>query len=68
MDAKPLLAEALHLSAEERAALAGEPIQSLNRDIDPAAEPAWSEEIRDAGRTPRCRNRQDESMVGGVAR
>ena len=46
MDAKQLLAEALRLSAEERAAVAGELIQSLDRDIDPDAEAAWSEEIR----------------------
>ena len=46
MDAKQLLAEALRLSAEERAALAGELIQSLDRDVDPDAEAAWSEEIR----------------------
>lgn len=46
MDAKQLLAEALHLSDEERAALAGELIQSLDRDVDPDAEAAWSEEIR----------------------
>ena len=46
MDAKQLLAEALRLSDEERAALAGELIQSLDREIDPDAEAAWSEEIR----------------------
>jgi putative addiction module component (TIGR02574 family) len=46
MDAKHLLAEALRLSDEERAALAGELIQSLDRDVDPDAEAAWSEEIR----------------------
>jgi len=46
MDAKQLLAEALRLSDEERAALAGELIQSLDRDVDPDAEAAWSEEIR----------------------
>jgi len=46
MDAKQLLAEALRLSDVERAALAGERIQSLEREIDPDAEAAWSEEIR----------------------
>jgi len=46
MDAKQLLAEALRLSDEERAALAGELIQSLDRDVDADAEAAWSEEIR----------------------
>jgi len=46
MDAKQLLAEALRLSDEERAALAGELIQSLDRNVDPDAEAAWSEEIR----------------------
>lgn len=44
--AKQLLAEALRLSDEERAALAGELIQSLDHDVDPDAEAAWSEEIR----------------------
>ena len=46
MDAKQLLAEALRLSDEERAALAGELIQSLDSDVDAEAEAAWSEEIR----------------------
>lgn len=46
MDAKQLLAKALRLSDEERAALAGELIQSLDRDVDPDAEAAWSEAIR----------------------
>ena len=46
MDARQLLAEALRLSDEERAALAGELIQSLEREIDSDAEAAWSEEIR----------------------
>ncbi len=44
MDAKQLLAEALRLSDEERAALAGELIQRLDREAD--AEAAWPEEIR----------------------
>jgi putative addiction module component (TIGR02574 family) len=56
MDLKQLLAEALQLSPEERAALAGELIQSLDPQVDEEAEAAWSLEIRrrldrlDAGR------------------
>lgn len=46
VDSKTLLAEALRLSPEERAALAGELIQSLETDVDQDAEAAWSEEIR----------------------
>jgi putative addiction module component (TIGR02574 family) len=46
MDAKQLLVEALRLSDEERAALAGELIQSLEREVDSDAEAAWSAEIR----------------------
>ena len=46
MDPKHLLTEALQLSAEERAALAGELIQSLDVEVDPDAEAAWSAEIR----------------------
>jgi putative addiction module component (TIGR02574 family) len=46
MDARQLLDAALQLSAEERAALAGELIQSLETDVDPDAEAAWSAEIR----------------------
>ena len=46
MDAEQLLAEALRLSDEARAALAGQLIQSLDHDVDPDAEAAWSEEIR----------------------
>ena len=46
MDAKQLLVEALRLSDEERAALAGELIQSLEGEIDTDAEAAWSAEIR----------------------
>lgn len=46
MDAKTLLAEALQLSDEERAALAGELIQSLDREVDADAEGASSTEIR----------------------
>lgn len=46
MDSRRLLAEALQLPDEERAALAGELIQSLDHDVDPDAEAAWSVEIR----------------------
>lgn len=46
MDARQLLAEALRLSDEERAALAGELIQSLDSEVDADAEAAWSDEIR----------------------
>ena len=46
MDSRQLLAEALRLSNEERAALAGELIQSLETEIDPDAEALWSTEIR----------------------
>jgi putative addiction module component (TIGR02574 family) len=45
VDSKTLLTEALRLSPEERAALAGELIQSLETDVDQDAEAAWSEEI-----------------------
>jgi putative addiction module component (TIGR02574 family) len=46
MDPERLLAEALRLSDEARAALAGQLIQSLDHEVDPDAEAAWSEEIR----------------------
>jgi putative addiction module component (TIGR02574 family) len=46
MDAEQLLVEALRLSDEERAALAGELIQSLDKEVDSDAEAAWSAEIR----------------------
>lgn len=46
MDSKQLLVEALRLSEEERAALAGELIQSLESEVDADAEAAWSAEIR----------------------
>ena len=46
MDSRQLLAEALRLSDGERAALAGELIQSLDSEVDPDAEAAWSAEIR----------------------
>jgi putative addiction module component (TIGR02574 family) len=46
MNPRQLLAEALRLSDVERAALAGELIQSLDSEVDPDAEAAWSAEIR----------------------
>ena len=46
MDSIQLLTEALRLSTEERAALAGELIQSLETEVDTNAEAAWSAEIR----------------------
>jgi putative addiction module component (TIGR02574 family) len=46
MDSTQLLAEALRLSDEERAALAGELIQSLETEVDADTEAAWSREIR----------------------
>ncbi len=46
MDPRQLLVEALRLSDEERAALAGELIQSLEHEVDAEAEAAWSGEIR----------------------
>ena len=46
MNSKQLLTEALRLSDEERAALAGELIQSLETEVDSDAEAAWSTEIR----------------------
>ena len=46
MNPKQLLAEALQLPPEERAALAGELIQSLDTEVDDEAEAAWSAEIR----------------------
>jgi putative addiction module component (TIGR02574 family) len=46
MDAKQFLVEALRLSDEERAAIAGELIQSLEGEVDADAEAAWSAEIR----------------------
>ncbi len=44
-EANDLLAEALHLSAEARAALAGRIIESLDETVDEDAEQAWSAEI-----------------------
>jgi putative addiction module component (TIGR02574 family) len=46
MDSSRLLAEALRLPDDERAALASELIQSLDREVDADAEAAWSAEIR----------------------
>jgi len=46
MDSKQLLVEALRLTDEERAALAGELLDSLDSDVDPDAEEAWAAEIR----------------------
>src|SRR5437867_10224126 len=46
MDPKQLLAEALRLPDEQRAALAGELIQSLDSQANEDAEAAWSAEIR----------------------
>jgi putative addiction module component (TIGR02574 family) len=46
MDSKQLLLEALRLPEEERAALAGELIDSLDTEVDPDAEAAWAAEIR----------------------
>jgi putative addiction module component (TIGR02574 family) len=46
MTARQLLDEALRLSEEERAALAGELIQSLDGDVDADVEVVWSAEIR----------------------
>jgi putative addiction module component (TIGR02574 family) len=46
MDPKALLMEALRLPPEERAALAGELIHSLETEVDADAEAAWSAEIR----------------------
>ena len=45
MDSKQLLVEALRLPEEERAALAGELLDSLDADVDPDAEAAWAAEI-----------------------
>lgn len=45
MTSRQLLDAALELSPEERAALAGELIQSLDTEVDADAEAAWSAEI-----------------------
>jgi putative addiction module component (TIGR02574 family) len=46
MDSKQLLLEALRLPDEERAALAGELIDSLDSEVDADVEAAWAAEIR----------------------
>ena len=46
MNSSQLLVEALRLSDEERAALAGELIGSLDTHVDADAEAAWAAEIR----------------------
>ena len=45
MNPRQLLDAALKLSSEERAALAGELIQSLDSEVDADSEAAWSAEI-----------------------
>jgi putative addiction module component (TIGR02574 family) len=45
-DHKRLLEEALHLPAEERTALAGALIESLDPEVDEDVEAAWSTAIR----------------------
>ncbi len=45
MTSRQLLDAALQLSPEERAALAGELIESLDAEVDADAEAAWSAEI-----------------------
>lgn len=47
MNTRELLDAALQLSVEERAALAGELIQSLETEVDPDIEAAWSAEIHE---------------------
>ena len=46
MKSRDVLLEALRLPAEERAAIAGELIQSLDTEVDADVEAAWSAEIR----------------------
>ena len=46
MDPRELFVEALRLSDDQRAALAGELIQSLETEVDADAEAEWSAEIR----------------------
>jgi Putative addiction module component len=53
-DPKRLLEEALHLPAEERAALAGALIESLDLEIDEDVEAAWSSEIGARGDCEPC--------------
>jgi putative addiction module component (TIGR02574 family) len=47
MDSRQLFDAALRLTPEERAALAGELIQSLETEVDSDAEAAWSAEIHE---------------------
>jgi putative addiction module component (TIGR02574 family) len=47
MDSKQLLVEALRLTEEERAYLAGELIDSLDSETDSDADAGWAAEIRD---------------------
>ena len=58
MDSKQILVEALRLSDEERAAIAGELIESLDTEVDADAEAAWSSEI----------HRRVEELKAGRAR
>ena len=44
-EAAKLLAEALKLPAQDRAAVAGQLLRSLDEQIDEDAEAAWTEEI-----------------------
>jgi putative addiction module component (TIGR02574 family) len=46
MDPKRVFEEALGLPPDARAALAAELIATLDDEVDPDAEAAWSEEIR----------------------
>ena len=44
-EADDLLKKALTLPAEDRAAMAGSLLESLEEPVDPSAEEAWNEEI-----------------------
>jgi putative addiction module component (TIGR02574 family) len=66
MNPKTLLDEALRLSPEERAALAGELIQSLDDAADPDAEALWAAEIR--GRLERADAGTVKTVSGTEAR
>jgi putative addiction module component (TIGR02574 family) len=57
-DPKRLLEEALYLPAEERAALAGALIESLDLEVDEDVQAAWSAEI----------SRRLERVDAGVAK
>ena len=59
-DAARLLAEALKLPAHDRAAVAGQLLQSLDEQVDEDAEAAWIDEI---GRRVR---ELDAGVVGAV--